>query len=82
LLFKATGQSARLDQIKGLITKEGLPTKGKLRSVPPKKFHITNGLPEKRLPDGRMGFIDRFGNVWVQGQSRTKGQAHEWDVQL
>jgi Novel toxin 17 len=81
-LFKATGQSTRLDQIKGLITKEGLPTKGKLRSVPPKKFHITNELPEKRLPDGGMGFIDRFDNVWVQGQSRAKGQAHEWDVQL
>jgi len=34
------------------------------------------------LPDGGTGFIDRFGNVWVQGESRTKGQAHEWDVQL
>ena len=26
--------------------------------------------------------VDRFGNLWVQGESRTKGQAHEWDVQL
>ncbi len=101
LLFKATGQSGRIEQskvshlqkavenkvikhrsIKGLIKKEGLPTKGKLRYVPPKKFHIANGLPEKRLPDGGTGFIDRFGNVWVQGESRTKGHAHEWDVQL
>ncbi len=101
LLFKATGQSGRLEQsiasslkksiekkvakhksIKGLIKKEGLPTKGKLRYVPPKKFHIADGLPEKRLADGGTGFIDRFGNVWVQGVSRTKGQPHEWDVQL
>ena len=72
----------RHQSIKGLLKKEGLPTKGKLRYVPPKKFHIANGLPEKRLPDGGTGFIDRFGNVWVQGESRTKGQAHEWDVQL
>ncbi|WP_152810488.1 polymorphic toxin type 17 domain-containing protein [Ostreibacterium oceani] len=26
------------------------------------------------------GFIDRFGNEWVRGPSRTKGQAFEWDA--
>ncbi len=32
--------------------------------------------------DRRKGFVDRFGNVWLKGKSRTKGQSHEWDVQL
>ncbi|MFV2126138.1 polymorphic toxin type 17 domain-containing protein [Micromonospora sp. LOL_013] len=28
------------------------------------------------------GYIDRFGNEWVRGPSRTPGQEFEWDVQL
>ena len=68
--------------IKRLIKQESLPTKGKLRYVPPKKLHSFNRLPYKKLPNGDIGFIDRFGNLWVQGPSRTKGQSHEWDVQL
>jgi len=68
--------------IKGLLKKEGLPTKGKLRYVPPKKLHTFGRLPETRLPNGDTGFIDRFGNIWTKGSSRTKGQAFEWDVQL
>lgn len=28
------------------------------------------------------GYLDRFGNEWVKGPSRTVGQAYEWDVQL
>ena len=101
LLFKATGQSGRLEQsivpslkksvekkvakhksIKRLIKQEGLPTRGKLRYVPPKKLHSFDRLPHEKLPGRKIGFIDRFGNIWVQGESRTKGQAHEWDVQL
>lgn len=101
LLFKAIGQSGRLEQskisslkknienkvakhksIKRLIKQEGLPTKGKLRYVPPKKLHSFDRLPHEKLPGRKIGFIDRFGNLWVQGESRTKGQAHEWDVQL
>lgn len=72
----------RKQSIKGLIKKEGLPNKGKLRYVPPKKFHASEGLPTVAMPNGRPGFKDRFGNIWVQGDSRTKGQAFEWDVQL
>ena len=26
--------------------------------------------------------MDRFGNVWLRGESRTKGQDFEWAVQL
>ncbi|MFD4715184.1 polymorphic toxin type 17 domain-containing protein [Streptomyces sp. NPDC058430] len=35
------------------------------------------------LPRGtRKGYIDRFGNEWIKGPSRTAGQPFEWDVQL
>ena len=30
----------------------------------------------------KTGYVDKFGNVWITGQSRTKGEAFEWDVQL
>lgn len=38
-----------------------------------------NPLPR----NGRAGdFLDRFGNEWTKGLSRTKGEPFEWDVQL
>ena len=62
---------------KALAKAEKLPTKGKVRFVPPKK--LANG----KLARGRNGgALDRFGNEWVKGPSRTKGQDFEWDVQL
>ena len=54
----------------------GLPTKGKIRYVPPKESNGT--LP--RTSNG--GYIDKFGNIWEKGPSRTIGEAFEWDVQL
>jgi filamentous hemagglutinin len=51
----------------------GLPTRGKIRYVPPKNWHSSEPLP--RGPQG--GYIDRFGNEWVRDP--IKG---EWDVQL
>lgn len=30
----------------------------------------------------KTGYVDKFGNVWSKGPSRTKGEAFEWDVQL
>ena len=36
--------------------------------------------PRPRGPQG--GYIDRFGNEWVVGPSRTPGQPFELDVQL
>ena len=68
----------KLASIKGVLKKHQLPTKGKIRFVPPKNYKAGQRL--KKGPSG--GFIDRFGNEWVQGPSRTKGQAFEWDVQL
>ena len=58
---------------KGDIKKQGLPTKGKLRYVPP-----TGGVKK----DSSGAFVDKFDNRWVRGPSRTAGEKFEWDVQL
>ncbi len=63
---------------KGRIKSKKLPTKGRIRYVPPKGYQPSNPLP--RGPNN--GFMDRFGNEWVSGPSRTPGQEFEWDVQL
>jgi hypothetical protein len=55
-----------------------LPSTGKVRYVPPKNWHASEPLP--RGANG--GYIDKFGNEWTRGPSRTQGQAFEWDVQL
>ncbi|MGW7821813.1 polymorphic toxin type 17 domain-containing protein [Streptomyces puniciscabiei] len=64
--------------IKGLIKKAQLPFRGRIRYVPPSGTSVSAGLP--RAPRG--GFIDKFGNIWVKGPSRTPGEPFEWDVQL
>jgi hypothetical protein len=58
--------------------KEKLPNKGKVRYVPPRKLAGDGTLPKG--PQG--GYIDKYGNEWVKGPSRTAGQEFEWDVQL
>jgi hypothetical protein len=66
--------------VKGLIKDAHLPSKGGFRYVPGK---VQGGkLPTVRWHDGRTGYLDRFGNVWIHGPSRTQGQPFEWDVQL
>ncbi len=60
----------------GSAKKAQLPTKGKVRYVPPKGA----GKNLHRTSNG--GYIDKFGNVWEKGPSRTIGEAFEWDVQL
>jgi hypothetical protein len=64
--------------VKGRLKNAGLPTSGKIRYVPPESYK-----PSKPLPRGpNNGYMDRFGNEWVKGPSRTAGEAFEWDVQL
>lgn len=63
--------------ITGRIKYEGLPRKGRIRFVQPERWNPANPV---RGPQG--GLIDRFGNEWVRGASRTPGEAFEWDVQL
>lgn len=55
-----------------------LPTSGKIRYIPPENYNPSGPLP--RGPN--KGYVDKFGNEWTKGPSRTAGQAFEWDVQL
>jgi hypothetical protein len=70
--------AAKVWTIKGRLKAAQLPIEGKIRFVPRTDYHATN--PIIRGPNN--GYIDRFGNEWVHGPSRTAGQAFEWDVQL
>ncbi len=74
-------KNAAAKSIKGILKEKKLPTKGKIRYVPPKKFRPTHDLPIKHTSRGE-GFVDRLGNVWVEGRSITPGENIEWDVQL
>jgi len=62
---------------KALIKKAQLPHTGKLRFVP-RKEDVLNGKLSRQ--DG--GYLDKFGNIWKKGPSRTKGEDFEWDVTL
>ena len=55
-----------------------LPREGRIRYVPPDNWDGSAPLP--RGPN--KGFVDKFGNEWTKGPSRTEGQTFEWDVQL
>lgn len=59
-------------------TEMGLPSSGKIRFVPDRGYNPATPLP--RGPQN--GYVDRFGNEWVVGPSRTAGHPFEWDVQL
>ncbi len=55
-----------------------LPNEGRVRFVPREDYH-----PSMPLFKGQNnGYIDKFGNQWTKGPSRTLGEAFEWDVQL
>lgn len=56
----------------------GFPGQGRIRYVPPRGYNPAEPLP--RGPQG--GYLDRFGNEWTVGPSRTPGEPFEWDVQL
>jgi RHS repeat-associated protein len=70
--------AAKAWTIKGRLKHAQLPTSGKVRYVPPEGY--SPGQPLPRGPQN--GYIDRFGNEWTRGPSRTPGQPFEWDVQL
>ena len=48
----------------------------------PKKADIKNGRVSSVGRGSQKQYIDKFGNRWQKGPSRTKGEAFEWDVQL
>jgi hypothetical protein len=39
-------------------------------------------LKNGKLTKKNNGYVDKFGNTWKKGPSRTKNEAFEWDVQL
>ena len=61
---------------------EGLLRRGPIRFIPHKGYNPANRLPTKKIGENVEGYVDRFGNVWVQGPSRDPRFTHEWDVQL
>ena len=73
-----TASAAQSWSIKGRLNYVQLPTEGKIRFIPAETYSPTNPLP--RGPNN--GYLDKFGNEWVKGPSRTAGKAFEWDVQL
>ncbi|HGE8323678.1 DUF637 domain-containing protein [Serratia marcescens] len=73
-----TLSSGQVWSIKSRMKHVQLPNEGKIRFVPDSNYKPTNPLP--RGPN--KGYIDKFGNEWTKGPSRTKGQEFEWDVQL
>jgi filamentous hemagglutinin len=75
---RGTLGAARAWSIKARLNAVNLPTSGKIRFVPERGYDAN--VPLRRGPNH--GFVDRFGNEWVRGASRTQGQAFEWDVQL
>jgi hypothetical protein len=64
--------------VKARLGQQGLPTRGKAHFIPPEGYNANMPLPKGRLG----GYIDRFGNEWIKGPSRTLGDTFEWDVQL
>lgn len=75
---RSVGAAKIWDSVKGRLKAAELPTSGKIRFVPKNGYDPAN--PLAKGPNG--GYIDRFGNEWVKGPSRTQGQSFEWDVQL
>ncbi len=55
-----------------------LPSQGRIKFIPPRNWDGSTPIPRGPI----RGFLDRFGNEWTKGPSRTPGQAFEWDVQL
>lgn len=72
-----SGKDKSIPSVKSVLKGAQLPTKGKIRYVPP-----SNWSPSEPLPKMNGGYKDRFGNLWTKGSSRTQGQSFEWDVQL
>ena len=79
-MFAGKAEDAATDipiSIKSVLKNADLPVSDKIRYIPPESW--SSGQP---LPRIKGGYIDKFGNIWTKGPSRTVGQPFEWDVQL
>ena len=75
------GLSSYKKSSKSLLKKAKLPRKGKMRFIPSKSDLMRGKLSTQKVGN-ETGFVDKFGNVWLKGTSRTNGEEFEWDVQL
>lgn len=71
-----------LHSINSRVHQAGLPDTGLVRFIPPAHYtsEMAKHSPLPKGPNG--GYIDRVGNEWVKGPSRTLGEHFEWDVRL
>ncbi|MFC3198168.1 polymorphic toxin type 17 domain-containing protein [Parapedobacter deserti] len=75
--IKLTRIARRAVSSRSLLRNARLPSRGKIRFV----LRSSDAQAGKLLvKEG--GYVDKFGNIWKKGPSRTAGQAFEWDVQL
>lgn len=72
----AAGGAARVS-VKAMLKNLKLPITGKIRFIPRATDKLSRNILRK---EG--GLVDKFGNIWKKGPSRTSGEAFEWDVQL
>ena len=75
------GLSSYKKSSKSLLKEAKLPRKGKMRFIPSKRDLMRGKLSTQKVGNER-GYVDKFGNVWLKGTSRTNGEEFEWDVQL
>ncbi|MDN5397057.1 MAG: polymorphic toxin type 17 domain-containing protein, partial [Chryseobacterium sp.] len=73
----ALSNTVRRVSSKKLLKDAQLPTQGRVRFIP-SAADLKNG----KLTKKNNGYLDKFGNTWKKGPSRTKDEAFEWDVQL
>jgi hypothetical protein len=68
--------------INSRVHQAGLPDTGIVRFIPPAHYtsEFAKHSPLPKGPHG--GYIDRVGNEWVKGPSRTLGENFEWDIRL
>lgn len=70
------GLSSYKKSSKSLLKEAKLPRKGKMRFIPSKSDLMRGKLSTQKVGNER-GYVDKFGNVWIKGPSRTKGEAFE-----
>jgi len=59
---------------KSLLKEAELPRKVRMRFIPSKNDLLRGKLSTQKVGK-KTGYVDKFGNVWVKGPSRTKGEA-------
>ena len=75
------GLSSYKKSSKSLLKEAELPRKVRMRFIPSKNDLLRGKLSTQKVGNER-GYVDKFGNVWIKGPSRTNGEEFEWDVQL